>query len=299
MEDIRFVKVENDVAELCNVGSKSELDIAVYCAIKSFMNYKTNEAYPGIELICKMLGITKPTAIKSIKSLVDANAFTIRKMGMKNIYVFKPVTVDWKPIDISFINISPTELTANEKGFIIIIRKFLYDNTDTIRYNAMQLSGKIGISYVTFTKRIQSLSKKGYLQRMSLENSLFKKYGIKFNMNKLKLRLDKIEQDIVETNVKVDTIDVRVSTIEAKLDALIACKNSSETTLVKEPLDIIYSKTNEVMSVQQFKNAIQSKIITDENGWFYPVKHNTGYKPSEIDKVLESFKFEFILWVSN
>jgi DNA-binding MarR family transcriptional regulator len=216
VKETRFSKIENNKTIMVE-NQRNEIDVAVYAAIKSFMNSKTREAFPNALTICSLLGITEPTFTKSIRRLENIGDICRERRGRKLYYKFLQETGFWKPIDLSFIEIDPKELSALEKGFIILLRKYLYGNTDTIHINIKNLSDNIGISYSTIKKRIQRLQERSYLFYEKGDDDVYNyisSYKLKFNMEKLQLRLDKIEEDIAETKVKVYNIESKLTKIE-------------------------------------------------------------------------------------
>lgn len=236
-KDNRFVKIENNKSIIQmneRLTGKTEVDIAVYTAIKSFLNYKTKECFPSLDTIQEMLGISEPTLIKSIRNLALLGDFQKIKKGRKSYYVFPEETDNWKPIDLEFVKISPTELTVLEKGFIIMLRKYLKDNTNVIHINAANLAKTIGVSYETVSKRIRKLQGKGYLFYEKGDDDVYNyisSYKIKFNMEKLQLRLDKIEQDISQIKEDLEESKVKVYNIEDKLSKI---EEESATYMTKD-----------------------------------------------------------------
>lgn len=237
MQDVkesRFSKIENNKTIMIE-NQRNEIDVAVYAAIKSFMNLSTREAFPNALTICNLLGITEPTFTKSIKRLEIVGDIKKEKRGRKLYYKFLQETGFWKPIDLSFIQINPTELTALEKGFIILLRKYLYNNTDTIHINTKNLSENIGISYPTVKKRIQRLQERKYLFYEKGDDDVYNyisSYKLRFNMEKLQLRLDKVEQDVAETKAKIYKIEDKISQIEEQ----------SSKYIKRDDLELVISK---------------------------------------------------------
>lgn len=233
-KEARFSKIENNKTIMIE-NQRTEVDVAVYAAIKSFMNLGTREAFPSNLTICNLLGITEPTFGKSIKRLEVIGDIKRERRGRKIYYKFAEENGFWKPIDLSFIQIEPNELSALEKGFIILLRKYLYGNTDTIHINAKNLSDNIGISYPTVIKRIQRLQERKYLFYEKGEDDVYNyisSYKLKFNMEKLQLRLDKVEQDVAETKAKIYTIEDKISKIEEQ----------SSKYIKRDDLELVISK---------------------------------------------------------
>lgn len=207
MEDIRkgFLKMEHSKATINADYYKTEIDIAVYATIKSFMNRDTRQAYPSIRLIAKKLGISKPTVLNAINTLEKGKELSIIRGKKGNQYKF-PEEVDlWKKINYEFLDISPLELDATEKGFLICLRRLFHGNTDIINLSGAEIARKLSITYETYKRRLKTLITKGYIKKgdIYMENKNVHKHAIKFDMEKLKLELDIVKEkvDKLETNV--------------------------------------------------------------------------------------------------
>jgi hypothetical protein len=65
------------------------IDPYVYACIKRYMNNITKEAFPSLDTILEDTGLTKPTVLKSIKRLSNANYLrTEKKKGLSTRYIF-------------------------------------------------------------------------------------------------------------------------------------------------------------------------------------------------------------------
>ena len=107
--NLRFFQVFNAmIAEgmIADIGVYS----FVYTAIKSHINYSTGEAFPSIELIAKLTGMTDRQAIKSLAVLEQKGLVTKERHGRKNHYklnelfniqrgddVIGSATIEYKP----------------------------------------------------------------------------------------------------------------------------------------------------------------------------------------------------------
>lgn len=63
----KFFKVSNNIFEL----NLDIYEIGIYVALCRFANNERKESFPSLNTICKMLNISKPKLIQSIKSLIE------------------------------------------------------------------------------------------------------------------------------------------------------------------------------------------------------------------------------------
>jgi predicted transcriptional regulator len=217
-----FIKMENDKATVNETFNKYECDIAVYTVIKSYMNKDTYECFPSYETIGKTLGLGKNRVSEAVQRLIACKELKVRKDGRKNVYCFPLEKDNWKKINYEFIDLPPDQLSADEKGFIITLRQFFFENTNTIKLTANMLAGRMGVSYYTLTRRLNSLIEKGFITRdqIHLKDSSAKKYLYKFDMEKLKLDLDVVKREMKEVKAAVVNQDDRLTVVEKELAEL-------------------------------------------------------------------------------
>lgn len=205
-----FVKMENNKAYTIDPESgkrvKFEVDLAVYAVIKSYINLKNRDCFPSIPTIESKLGISKSTVIKSIKRLSNLGEIIVRKSGKSNRYFFPKESDNWKRINYDFLNISPEELSAQEKGLVIMLRQYFYENTNGIQLSIRGLAHKLGLPPATFNDRLQSLMKKDIIKKgeIQIKTHQTNRFSLQFNMDKLKLDLDQVNERVNKVETKID-----------------------------------------------------------------------------------------------
>ena len=61
----------------------------IYCTIKAHVDFSTGAAFPSIERICELTGLTKRTVIRNL-SILEEMGFVIKtKKGRRNIYTLR------------------------------------------------------------------------------------------------------------------------------------------------------------------------------------------------------------------
>ena len=108
--NLRFFQVFNAMIAEGMIADIGVYSFAVYTAIKSHINYTTGDAFPSIELIAKLTGMTDRQAIKSLAVLEQKGLVTKERHGRKNHYklnelfniqkgddVIGSATVEYKP----------------------------------------------------------------------------------------------------------------------------------------------------------------------------------------------------------
>jgi biotin operon repressor/DNA-binding transcriptional regulator YhcF (GntR family) len=206
-----FVKMENNRTYMIDEKSgrqiKSEVDIAVYAVIKSFANYDSNECFPSITTISSRLGLSDVTISKSIKKLQSLGELIVWKEKRKNYYRFPKEKDNWKKINYAFLDLSPDKLSAMEKGLMIMLRQYFYENTNEINLSIRGLAQRLGIPHRTFNDRIQELMKKGLVTKgeLKIETHQANRFSLQFNMKELKLELDKVNEKVDKIEAKVES----------------------------------------------------------------------------------------------
>jgi DNA-binding Lrp family transcriptional regulator len=78
--------------DMIDNGDMAKLDgstIKVYLVIKSYTNFATGMAFPGIELIAKKAGLSEIQVKRCLKSLEEAGYITREKAGRHNVYTLR------------------------------------------------------------------------------------------------------------------------------------------------------------------------------------------------------------------
>lgn len=159
-----------------NMNLKEEsldlIDPYVYACIKRYMNNVTKEAFPSLDTILEDTGLTKPTVLKSIKRLSNANYLrTEKKKGMSTRYIFN----DYKKFEIfSFDFLDNDNLTPKEKAYLITIQNKMYKD-NVLEIGKITLSNSdikefLNIDPKTMRKLEQSLQEKNVLQLIPVKS---------------------------------------------------------------------------------------------------------------------------------
>ena len=78
--------------DMIDNGDMAKLDgstVKVYLVIKSYTNFATGMAFPGIELIAAKAGLSQVQVKRCLKSLEDAGYITKEKAGRQNVYTLR------------------------------------------------------------------------------------------------------------------------------------------------------------------------------------------------------------------
>lgn len=221
-----YLKMENNKAYILDEQSgkkvKYELDMAVYAVIKSYMNKDSRKCFPSIETIESKLGISKSTISKSIKRLQELKEISVKKDGKKNIYYFPYETESWKKINYEFLDIPSDKLSAMEKGLMIMLRQYFYENTNEINLSIRGLAQRLGIPHRTFNDRIQELMKKGLVTKGQLKINTHQpnRFSLQFNMDELKLELDQVNKRVDKVEAKIEEHDNKYEMLLRRIEEL-------------------------------------------------------------------------------
>jgi DNA-binding transcriptional regulator YhcF (GntR family) len=97
---------------------------AAYCIIKAHTSLDTGESFPGIETIADLMGVSKPTAERAVKSLIDDGYVERgRKRGRAGTFKIKesvPMTLEGEVIARGERTYAPLEF----KSFIDQLQNF-------------------------------------------------------------------------------------------------------------------------------------------------------------------------------
>lgn len=139
-------------------------DPYIYACIKKYMNSKTQQAFPSMETLKKVSGLTKPTIIASIKRLEDAGYLSIqREYGKSNYYTFN----DYKKFEIcSYDLLDRTDLTPKEKAYFIAAQPYMFKDKTSghITFSQDKLAEMLGLTPKTLRKCEAGLKEKNLIQ---------------------------------------------------------------------------------------------------------------------------------------
>ena len=131
------------------------IDPFVYASIKRFMNNETKIAFPSVNTLIRITGLSRPTLTKSINRLSDSGYITIiREYGKANQYLFN----EYKKFEcFSYDFLDMPELSAMEKAYLVIAQPHMIDKdeisqTGKIHYDQQTFANLMGISLPTLRK---------------------------------------------------------------------------------------------------------------------------------------------------
>lgn len=78
--------------DMIDNGDMSKLDgsaIKVYLVVKSYTNFATGHAFPGVELVGEKAGLSRPQVMRCLKTLEEAGYISRSKMGRQNVYTLR------------------------------------------------------------------------------------------------------------------------------------------------------------------------------------------------------------------
>jgi len=162
----QHVQVPNNMT---NSGKLSPKDLLVYATIKSHVNKITKSCFPSLSTIAAESGISRPTVIKSIKSLKEAEYISVRIEGRKNIYSFSSYK-NFEPFSMDFLK---SEINPNIKAFLIASQQFMFKDIKgfgKMSYSDAELSKIINIDRHTVAKYNKELEDKGLLTTVKTNN---------------------------------------------------------------------------------------------------------------------------------
>lgn len=129
--------------DLCKMGTNAW---AAYCIIKAHTALDTGESFPGIETIAELMGVSKPTAERAVKTLIDDGYVERgRKRGRAGTFKIKesvPMTLEGEVVARGERTYAPLEF----KSFIDQLQAFARtgiepsDGRITINFNINVIS---------------------------------------------------------------------------------------------------------------------------------------------------------------
>lgn len=137
------------------------LDLLTYFAIRKHLNTKSKIAYPSLDTIATLSGLSRKFIIASIKRLEKANLVTVyRAIKKANQYSFPEVT-SFQMIPEALLQ--DTNLTTQEKAILICLRQFFYSDSLMSTYNLQDIAKSLDLSYDLIQRQTASLKRKGYI----------------------------------------------------------------------------------------------------------------------------------------
>lgn len=237
MSNKQHVQLPNNMTHNDDINPK---DLLVYTAIKRFMNKETKSCFPSINTIVEKSGVSKPTVLKSIIKLQNANYIKIGKMGRSNLYTFNSYK-SFEPFSYDFLD--RTDLSTGEKSIIVAEQQLMFKENEgfgKITYTDLELSHKINMSYNSIVKYHKSLEKKGFLTTIK---TAAKDSSTGLAINEKIFHLSELDQAIIWTLKKHedDINDLKEKTETSAKDISLLMK---EIKRLKTRLDEIEEKPN-------------------------------------------------------
>lgn len=98
----------------------------IYCTIKAHVDFSTGAAFPSIERLCDLTGLTKRTVIRNLSILEEMGFVTKKKKGRKNFYTLRErvdiVGKDGRPSAVATWDYLPRSVQAAQaelKDFLL------------------------------------------------------------------------------------------------------------------------------------------------------------------------------------
>jgi len=195
---IPFFRIDSLALRKGSLKGLTEMDIYIYSILKTFVNNKTNECYPGMDVIARKGGVSKETVRKSINNLKKAELIEVTKHPVyrSNNYRFaKPIKFEDFFLDFLLNN---STLTKHEKAFLIMMRQYIYKDTEACYLSMRELSDLLGLSYSTVRKRIASLKEKNYIKESFVFTYGKPRNKYMFDYREIAVRVANIEHDLAE-----------------------------------------------------------------------------------------------------
>jgi len=229
-ESLQHVQLPNDMTRGTDLSPK---DLLIYVCIKKHQNKVTKTCFPSIETIMELSSSSKPTVLKSIKTLKELGYIEVTKDGRKNVYHFNPYK-NFEPFSLEFLEMK--NLTANEKAYIVATQQYMFKDLEgfgKLTYTDTKLAEIINLSYNTVVKHNKSLAEKGYLD---IIRTGVKDKDTGLMINEKIFHLNELEQAIVfklqNHEDRLDKTDLKIDTMALQLDIVL-----KENKQIKEELD--------------------------------------------------------------
>lgn len=144
-------------------------EILVYVAIRRYMNKDTMKAYPSLDRIQKDTGISKPTIMKILKTIIKKGYITTEtKPKLGTIYTFSNEK-SFEPFSYEFLD--NEKLNKEEKLQILCTQQFMYKDNGVgkISYTDSELAERTGLNRHSIARTNNSLIQKGLASQISLK----------------------------------------------------------------------------------------------------------------------------------
>jgi hypothetical protein len=87
VQDDLFAKLPIALIKCGLLRELKSASVVVYCVLLSYADFNTGRCFPGIQTICDLSGLSRPTVVKSIKELEDWGLVQVtRRLGSHNVY---------------------------------------------------------------------------------------------------------------------------------------------------------------------------------------------------------------------
>lgn len=87
MQDDLFAKLPIALIKSGLLAELKSATVVVYCVLLSYADFNTGRCFPGIQTICDLSGLSRPTVVNSIKELEDWGLVEVtRRLGSHNLY---------------------------------------------------------------------------------------------------------------------------------------------------------------------------------------------------------------------
>lgn len=221
-----------------SAGCKLNLvDPYIYAQIHRFMNQHTHKAFPGIETLQKITGLTKPTIIGAIDRLEEADFISVRReYGKQNFYIFN----EYKKFEIfSYEFLDLPDLTPKEKSIMIVLQSHMFksETNGVITYNTQKIADLLNITVKTLKKYEKKLIEKGILSLVPYKRDnatgipvLSRCYDFEAFSNSIALKFVEHEQRLDNQEHNIQRMQQRIDELESQLKKL-TIKQQAEIVL--------------------------------------------------------------------
>jgi len=227
----QHVQVPNSVTDTLpkkdgRTTRKEYNDLNTYAQLKKYMNSKSKTAIVSIATLAKDCGMSNQGVINSIKRLEESGDIEKTKVGKCNAYKFNTNSDKFEMYDYEFLK--NEKLTSKQKGFMIVVQKYLYVDKDTgigkTTFTDKELAEKTGISESTIYRRVSELIDSNFIsKRLTTDNDGNKVEALEFNLPKFgQFVLCKIEQHdilIAQQQMEFNKLQTEMEMIKRYLKA--------------------------------------------------------------------------------
>lgn len=204
-------------------------DPYVYACIKKFMNNETKQAFPAIDTLVEVSGLSNKTIVASIKRLEKAKYFTIkREMGKPNIYTFN----EYKQFEIfSYEFLDNPDLTPKEKSYLVASQQYMFKNANLLQGKITLSSEKfadcVGLTLPTLRKYEKELKKKEVLTTIPIGRNNWhglaveaRYYDFTKILNVIACKFQEQDQKIEQNSKDIETLQQTVVELQRQLSEM-------------------------------------------------------------------------------